>query len=106
MYNVIECTNIPKDKLITIIRPIRVDADTEYLLSRVDNHINDKYISDTVGFIVVDDGSSREYRHNIKRICLESNIGYIHIDSELDKFSPSRARNIGSIYARYRFISI
>ena len=43
MYNVIECTNIPKDKLITIIRPIRVDADTEYLLSRVDNHINDKY---------------------------------------------------------------
>ena len=104
MYNVIECTNIPKDKLITIIRPIRVDADTEYLLSRVDNHINDKYISDTVGFIVVDDGSSREYCHNIKRICLESNIGYIHIDSELDKFSPSRARNIGSIYASSKYI--
>ena len=84
MYNVIECTNIPKDKLITIIRPIRVDADTEYLLSRVDNHINDKYISDTVGFIVVDDGSSRGYGDNLKRIFFVSFIGYFHIVWELD----------------------
>ena len=94
------------ESFLTIIRPIRVSEKTEYLLERINNHIYDKNIPNTISIIIVDDGSSPYYKNIIKKICINNKIGYIRLETEEKVFSPGRARNIGAIYAKSKYIFI
>lgn len=105
MNSVTEVMNIHKCK-IAVIRPVRINKDTEYLISRLDNHKYDDMINSNINIIIVDDGSEQKYASIIRNTCIDNNIGYIRIDSERKLFSLARARNIGAIYSKSDYVFI
>lgn len=94
------------ESFLTIIRPIRVSPKNEYLLDRINNHLYDKKIPNSISIIIVDDGSSPYYKDIIKNTCIRNNIGYIRLNTEEKVFSPGRARNFGAIYAKSKYIFV
>lgn len=105
MNHSISCS-ILKDKefLLNVIIPVRVTKNRTDILDRLEYPLIDQNLPKSVNFIVVDDGSTYEYSERLKEKCLEVGFDYIHIDSELKPWCLPRARNIGAMYSKSKYI--
>lgn len=95
---------IPVQKRLTSIIPMRLSAQREDAVERLDFIRLDTEIPSEVGFLVVDDGSLPEYAAQIQKRCAELSIGYIRIESSLREFSVGRCRNYGAMYAESTYV--
>ena len=93
-----------QEALITIVRPLRIDASNEFLIDRIDNYKKDSFIPNDVKFLIVDEGSDEVYVHKIAEICQKNKIGFVSLMPTGDPFSPGRARNYGAQLANSKYI--
>ena len=90
--------------LIDVIRPIRVDEDTEFLIDRISNFKADKKIPLDICFTVVDEGSDAEYKVRIQKECEQHGVNFISLDKISELFCPGRARNYGAMQSKASYI--
>lgn len=90
--------------LIDVIRPIRVDADSEFLIEKISNFKVDKKIPSDVCFTVVDEGSDPEYKVRIQKECEKHGVNFISLDKVSDYFCLGRARNYGAMQSTASYI--
>ena len=90
--------------LIDVIRPIRVDSESEFLIDRISNYKIDKKIPPNICFTVVDEGSDVSYKVRIQKECEKHGVNFISLDKISELFCPGRARNYGAMYSNAKYI--
>jgi predicted glycosyltransferase involved in capsule biosynthesis len=100
----VDCYNIPKDKELTCIIPLRISKDRLDAIERLSYFLMDNEMPSSVGFLVVDDGSEVEEANKIKKKCKELNLGLLRVESGFREFSVGRCRNLGAMYAESNYI--
>ena len=104
LKNINVLINTMTNKKLTVIIPIRENKDRD-ILKRLQYSLEDNYLDyKRVNFLVVDDGSSREFLDDLYNICVLNSSSLIHLDTRLEPFSIARARNIGVMYAQSIYI--
>lgn len=89
---------------LSVILPLRLSADREDALNRLDYVSLDLDCPAEVDFVVVDDGSPEDVSDHIRARCLELGFKYHRIASEFQPFSIGRARNYGAQVATAEYI--
>lgn len=100
----IELENLPENVLLTCIIPLRVAHERLDAIERLEFSRLDTSLPETVGFLVVDDGSDILESNLIQEKCRQLDFGYLRIDSQLREFSVGRCRNVGAMYAQSQFV--
>ncbi len=99
-----ELLNLNEKALLTIILPIRA-IKSRNISERLTFCLQDKKLNrKKIEFLVVDDGSDKQYMLDHKNICKKNGIQYIYIESNQKEISMSRARNIGAMNAISKYI--
>ncbi len=93
----------PSQKLLSVIVPVRVDADRLDVVERL-GFLRSDPSSQDVEVIVVDDGSLHGEAEALKRRCTELGYRYIPTACYNRVFSIGRARNVGVQAARTPFV--
>lgn len=96
--------NIPSEKILTCIIPLRIGKDRVDAIDRLEFFLLDELIPDNIGFLVIDDGSQEHEASKLKSKCERLNIGLVRVESSLREFSVGRCRNIGAMYSESKYI--
>jgi predicted glycosyltransferase involved in capsule biosynthesis len=91
--------------VLSIIIPLRANCERPYLLERLISLSGFLTIQDNVEYILVDSGSEKPIRENIKKICDNSNFKYLYQETENRIFSIGRARDYGVQYAKGKLVT-
>lgn len=96
--------NLSDSSILTVIIPIRSmknrDISDRLIFSLKDDNLDRTKID----FLVIDDGSSKEDSEKFSLICKKNKMSYIYLDTRNQSFSIARARNIGAMNAKSRYI--
>jgi len=84
---------------LSVIIPLREISKGGYYLSRLSDLCTDFESHQNIEIIVVDSGSSIEWRDECLKICQKNNIRYLYHNSENQLFSIGAARDFGVQYA-------
>lgn len=95
---------IDTQKRITAVVPIRITDANRYLLQRLDFILLDPTALHHVDVMVVDDGSSPNWAHQIAEKCKERGYQYERLKTANRIFSIGRARNHAAQVSSTRFI--
>lgn len=99
--------DIPYQKgedLLSVIIPFRITADRLDALDRLGFIEEDDRKPNSVGILVVDDGSPKELSEKVYATCREKGYGYLRLETELQEFSVGRCRNYGAMYSNSTYV--
>jgi len=100
----VKINNLSETAILTVIIPIRAMQNRD-IIDRLTYCIQDGNLNrEQVDFLVVDDGSDSQISNHMLTVCETNNINYIYLDTKNKPFSIARARNIGAMYAKSRYI--
>jgi predicted glycosyltransferase involved in capsule biosynthesis len=91
--------NVNGYELLSVIIPIRVCSDREYVLSNLKRQLAETLEVKLVNFLIVDSGSNEHYSRILKSICKGHNVKYLFHDTRGETFSVGAARDFGAQYA-------
>ena len=91
--------NVNGYELLSVIIPVRVSSDREYVLSNLKRQLVETDGVKLVNFIVVDSGSNEHYSKILKSICKSHNVKYLFHDSRGETLAVGAARDFGAQYA-------
>ncbi|MEP1449249.1 MAG: glycosyltransferase [Paraglaciecola sp.] len=92
--------NVNGYELLSVIIPIRVSADREYVLANLERQLAETDAVKLVNFVMVDSGSNEHYSRILKNICNSHNVQYLFHDSRGETFSVGAARDFGVQHAK------
>lgn len=96
--------NLSEKALLTVIIPIRATKSRD-IIERLSYCLQDEFLDrNKVDFLAIDDGSDVELSKKILKTCEVNEINYIYLDTKNRPFSIARARNIGAIYSKSKYI--
>ena len=93
---------------LSVIIPFRCETEsTEHLLLRLEDLCAEfnEYQTQDIECIVVDSGSSEQYRYRCEEICEKYQISYIYQDTLGKPFSIGSCRDFGVQHAKGRAVS-
>jgi predicted glycosyltransferase involved in capsule biosynthesis/tetratricopeptide (TPR) repeat protein len=97
--------NIRSNTKLSVIIPLRVSADRNDALERLQNSLLDaEFPREKVEIVVVNDGSPIDNEHEVIGLCKDNEFGYIGLDTELEYFSAARCRNLAASIVKSQYI--
>ncbi len=100
VFFISKAENIPDEKFLTVILPTRIHPGRLEVLERLEYFRMDRRVPESVGFLVVDDGSEATEAGKLRERCRELGIGYVGLDTDGREFSVGRCRNAGAMVAK------
>ncbi len=91
--------NVNGYELLSVIIPIRVSSDREYVLSNLKRQLAEIHGAKLINFLIIDSGSNKRYSTILKNICKSYNVKYLFHDTRGEIFSVGAARDFGAQYA-------
>lgn len=91
--------NVNGYELLSVIIPVRVSSDREYVLSNLKRQLAEIDGVESVNFVVVDSGSNEHYSKILKAICNSHKVQYLFHDTRGETLAIGAARDFGAQYA-------
>lgn len=95
---------MPNSAILTVAIGVRYTQYRKDLLARLSYCLQDSLIPTQVKFLLVDDGSDKDYASELQAFCVRKKIDYLRIDSETKPFFMGRARNFAAMHAATDYI--
>lgn len=99
-----EKTTFHEEKLVTVVLPVRVCSSRPDALRRLAFPRLDERIPDSVGFVVVDDGSPPSMAQSLRDQAADLGYQYLRLDTEAEHFSVGRCRNAAAMLSGARYV--
>lgn len=84
------------DKKLSVIFPVRVSNNRQYILSNIERILSLNSTNQEIEYLLVDSGSTSYFSKKIQSICEYYNTKYIFQDTRSQTFSIGRARDYGA----------